>query len=55
VNGRLKATIEIAKSANQNEALDAAKKCEAVSPAISGKNIIKEIYVPGKIVNFVVK
>ena len=52
VNGKTRAVIKIAKDLSKEEVLAAAK--EAVSSKISG-NIIKEIYVPGKILNFVVK
>ena len=51
-NGKLKATIMISKDASKEEAIAAAK--EAAGDKITG-NIVKEIYVPGRIVNFVVK
>ncbi len=52
VNGKLRATINIAKDATKDAALADAK--EALGAKLSG-NVVKEIYVPGKIVNFVVK
>ncbi|MBR1635664.1 MAG: leucine--tRNA ligase [Lachnospiraceae bacterium] len=52
VNGKLRATINIAKDATKEAALADAK--EALGAKLSG-NVVKEIYVPGKIVNFVVK
>ena len=52
VNGKLRATINIAKDANKDAAIADAK--EALGAKLSG-NVVKEIYVPGKIVNFVVK
>jgi leucyl-tRNA synthetase len=55
VNGRLKATLQVAKNLDQSSVLSLAKSNDAVSAAIEGKQIVKEIYVPGKIVNFVVK
>ncbi|MBO6215196.1 MAG: leucine--tRNA ligase [Lachnospiraceae bacterium] len=51
-NGKLKATIRIPKDATKDEAIAAAK--EAAGDKLTG-NIVKEIYVPGRIVNFVVK
>jgi leucyl-tRNA synthetase len=53
INGKLRATIEVAKTASQNEVLELAKKQDAVVRNLEGKTIRKEIYVPGKIVNFV--
>ncbi|MCR4641657.1 MAG: leucine--tRNA ligase [Lachnospiraceae bacterium] len=52
ISGRVKATIKIPKDADQAAAVAAAK--EALGNKLSG-NIVKEIYVPGKIVNLVVK
>ena len=55
VNGKLKATITIPNGCEKDEALSIAKADEAVQKAIDGKNLVKEIYVPNKIVNLVVK
>jgi leucyl-tRNA synthetase len=55
VNGKLKATIVIPNGCEKEEALRLAHENEAVCKAIEGKNLIKEIYVPGKIVNLVAK
>jgi leucyl-tRNA synthetase len=55
VNGKLRATLEIAKDAAQNEVIAQAKALEVVSRHMEGKVLVKEIYVSGKIVNFVVK
>ena len=52
ISGRVKATITISKDADKDTAIAAAK--EALGNKLSG-NIIKEIYVPGRIVNLVVK
>ncbi len=51
INGKTKAVIEVAADASKDDVLAAAKQ------AVEGKagNIVKEIYVPGKIVNLVVK
>ncbi len=52
VNGKLRATIQAAKDGDKDEIIAMAK--EAAGEKITG-NIIKEIYVPGKIVNIVCK
>ena len=55
INGKLRSTIVISKDATKEEAIEAAKNDSKVAEGISGKSIVKEIYVPGKIVNIVVK
>ncbi len=55
VNGRIKAKINIAPDAEQADVLAQAKSDESVAAAVEGKNIVKEIYVKGRIVNIVVK
>ena len=52
INGKTKSTINIAKDADKDSVIAAAK--EALGNRLSG-NIIKEIYVPGRIVNIVAK
>lgn len=53
INGKVRDKIEV----NVGEAKETVieKSKDAVKDKIEGKNIIKEIYVPGKIVNLVVK
>jgi leucyl-tRNA synthetase len=53
VNGKLRGTIQLAAGAAAAIALAVAK--DAVASALQGQNIVKEIYVPDRIVNFVVK
>lgn len=55
VNGKIKAKINVPAEAEQDEVLDLAKAEGAVAAAIDGKNIVKEIYVKGRLVNIVVK
>ena len=50
VNGKVRATVKLAKDASKEEALAAGK--EAVKDRLTD-NIVKEIYVPGKIINIV--
>ena len=52
VNGKMRATVTVSTNASKDEVLAAAK--EAVKDRLTG-NLVKEIYVPGKIVNLVVK
>ncbi|SFV50641.1 Leucyl-tRNA synthetase [hydrothermal vent metagenome] len=53
VNGKNRASIEVAADASKEEIIAAAK--EAVAKWIEGKEIVKEIVVPKKLVNLVVK
>jgi len=53
INGKVRVTIKVAKDAKEAEVLTKAK--EAIAEKIEGKQIIKEIYVPGRILNIVVK
>ena len=52
INGKMRGTIKIAKDADKETAIAAAK--EAVADKLTG-TIVKEIYVPGRIVNIVQK
>ena len=53
--GKIKAKLMIAADATEDEVLATAKADEKVSAELNGKQIIKEIYVPGKLVNIVAK
>jgi leucyl-tRNA synthetase len=55
VLGKLRGEIEVSKDEEKEIILKKAKENESIQKWIEGKEIIKEIYVPGKIVNFVVK
>lgn len=55
VNGKIKARINVATDISAPDAIAAAKADGAVTAAIEGKSIIKELYVPKKLVNIVVK
>ena len=55
VNVKLKCTIKLAVDADKQTAIDTAMAEEKVQHAIEGKQIVKQIVVPGKIVNLVVK
>lgn len=53
VNGKTRATLKIGKEDAKDNVLAKAK--ETIADKLEGKNIIKEIYVPGRIVNIVAK
>ena len=55
INGKIKAKLNIPVDAQKDEILNLAKSDENVRKAIDGMNIIKEIVVPKKLVNLVVK
>lgn len=54
INGRIKARIDIAHDLGKDEAVALAKSHELLAPELVGKRIIKEIYVPGRLINIVV-
>lgn len=55
VNGKIKAKLNIPVDSEQDEVLNLAKSEVNVSKAIENMNIIKEIYIKGRLVNIVVK
>ena len=55
VNGKIKAKLNIPVDAEQSQVLEMAKENSNVEKALENMNIIKEIYIPGRIVNIVVK
>lgn len=55
VNGKPRGRLMVAADIGKEEALAAAKADEAVQKAIEGMTIVKEIWVPGKLVNLAVK
>jgi len=55
VNGKLRATIDVETSTEKEEILSKAKAEEKIVSYLEGKTIIKEIVVPGKLVNFVIR
>ena len=55
VNGKLRGKLMVAADISAEDAIAAAKTDEKVQSFLTEKNFVKEIYVPGKIVNLVVK
>ena len=53
INGKMRGMVEVAASASKEEVLEQAR--QAVAGRLTGVSLVKEIYVPGKIVNLVVK
>ena len=55
ISGKVRARINVAAGVSQEDALAAAKAEPKIAAEIAGKRIVKEIYVPGKLVNIVAK
>ena len=55
INGKVKAKLNIAVDEDKDVVMEMAMSDEAVKAAIEGKNIVKQIYVPNKLVNIVAK
>lgn len=55
INGKVKAKITVSKEQGQDEVMENALALDTVANAVSGKTIVKKIYVPKKIINIVVK
>ena len=55
INGKLKTTIVIPNGCSREDALAIANADKRIAALTEGKNVVKELYVPNKIVNIVVK
>ena len=55
INGKVRAKLMIPAEIDSAEAIELAKKDPAIAAAIEGKNVVKELYVKGRLVNIVVK
>lgn len=55
VNGKLRGKIKVAVEAEKDEILALAKNEDNVSKFLQDKEIVKEIFVPNKLINFVIK
>lgn len=55
INGKVKAKITVYEEQGQDEVMENALALDTVANAVSGKTIVKKIYVPKKIINIVVK
>lgn len=54
VNGKLRAQLQVAADATEEQIIQTAQSDAKVQTAIDSKSIKKQIYIPGKLVNFVV-
>ncbi|HSX15850.1 MAG TPA: leucine--tRNA ligase [Candidatus Saccharimonadales bacterium] len=55
VNGKLRGTVQVPTGCDEATATEAAKADPKIAANLDGKQIVKAIYVPGKLLNFVVK
>ncbi|MBU0981734.1 leucine--tRNA ligase [Patescibacteria group bacterium] len=55
VNGKLRATVELFKNISEAEAIKSARELENVSKYLEEGEVVKEVFVPGRIIGFVVK
>ena len=55
VNGKLRGKIKVSANSEKDEILAAAKAEDNVSKFLQDKEILKEIFIPNKLINFVVK
>ena len=55
VNGKLRDRLEVPVDAEKDDVLAMARAAENAARFLEDKQVVKEIYVPGKLVNFVVR
>ena len=55
VNGKVRAKLEVSADISKEDALRLAKEHSAVAALLEGKTLVKEIFVPGKLVNLAVR
>ena len=55
VNGKLRGKIKVSTELEKQQILEKAKQEENVAKFLADKEIVKEVFVPGKLINFVVK
>ncbi len=55
VNGKIKTKLTVAADIGKEDAIALAKAEPKVQEAVAGKTVVKEVYVPGKLVNLVVR
>lgn len=53
VDGKLRATVTVPRSAFEGDVRDAAVQEEGVQRHLRGREIVKEVYVPGKVYSIV--
>lgn len=55
INGKLRATVEINRESSEDEVFEKAIQDDVVAKYLEGKNVVKKIYVKGRIFNIIVK
>ncbi|MFW5840959.1 MAG: leucine--tRNA ligase, partial [Planctomycetota bacterium] len=55
INGKVRGRVEVPADAEKDDVLSAARSDQQIAANLEGKKIVKEIVVPGRLVNFVVK
>lgn len=55
VNGKTRATIDVEKILTKDKIIELSTESKGVKERIEGKEIIKKIFIPGRLINFVVK
>lgn len=55
VNGKVRARVELAPAADEATAREAGLVADGMEPFLAGKSVVKVVYVPGRILNFIVK
>lgn len=54
MNGKLRGTVEVPREISQSDAEAAARREAGVAKFVEGKDVKKVIFVPGRILNFIV-
>jgi leucyl-tRNA synthetase len=55
INGKVRSRVTIPADSDSGQSIAAAKADEKIAAAIAGMQIVKELYIPGKLVNIVIK
>ena len=55
INGKVRDRVTLPVDASEETATTAARQSEKIASALDGMQIVREIYVPGRLMNFVVK
>jgi leucyl-tRNA synthetase len=55
VNGKVRGHVSLSPAADEPTALAAARGIERVAEHLDGKTVVKEVYVPRRLINFVVR
>jgi leucyl-tRNA synthetase len=55
VNGKVRAQLSVARDIKKEDALKMAKEHPNILKYLEGKNLVKEIFVPGKLISLVIK